>query len=257
MDQHRPRKTHASLDTASRLPKARKVERLLSGVCELQGAHVLEIGTGSGVIANHFAQLVGPTGRVQAVDVQDQRTVRRDFDFTTVTGTSLPFADDTFDICISNHVLEHVGDRHAQADHLAEIGRVLKDDGWLYLAVPNRWTLVEPHYKLPLLSWLPSGLRDRYVSLSGRGTHYDCDPPSHRQLEALLRDAAFDPRDVSIEGIKVVADLECCEGWRKWILQHPDGWAPLLSWVLPSYLYLATSSGRPGSMPDVRQGRMQ
>ena len=157
-----------------RLKKAQKVERLLSAVCDIDAAQVLEVGTGSGVIAAHFAAIVGTQGSVHAVDVIDQRRVSAGFDFQLVKDTSLPFDDGTFDICISNHVIEHVGDRAAQAGHLEEIRRVLRPGAWLYLAVPNRWTFVEPHFRLPFLSWLPRNLRDTYVQLAGRGSRYVC-----------------------------------------------------------------------------------
>jgi SAM-dependent methyltransferase len=46
---------------------------------------------------------------------------------------NLPFADNTFDAIICNHVLEHVpNDRTA----MAEIHRVLKPEGWALLQVP-------------------------------------------------------------------------------------------------------------------------
>ena len=44
--------------------------------------------------------------------------------------------------------------------HLREIRRVLRRDGLAYLAVPNRWALVEPHYRLALL---PDGVM-HYIS---------------------------------------------------------------------------------------------
>jgi SAM-dependent methyltransferase len=38
---------------------------------------------------------------------------------------------------------------------LDEVWRVLKPGGLAYLACPNRYSLVEPHYRLPFLSWFP------------------------------------------------------------------------------------------------------
>ena len=233
------RQPHASLNQRSRLKKAKKVQRLLSTVCRITGSQVLEVGTGSGIIAGYFSELVGKEGGVHAVDLVDQRLVRKGFTFHLVADIKLPFENDQFDICISNHVIEHVGDREAQGRHLGEIRRVLKPDGWLYLAVPNRWAFVEPHFRLPFLSWLPRGLRDSYIRLAGRGSVYDCDPPSHSELESLLSLAAFTATDVSFEGIKVVADLEFDPGFRRQLLQRPDLWAAPLKGLLPSYLYLA------------------
>ena len=69
--------------------------------------------------------------------------------------------DGSFDVVVSNHVVEHVGDREAQRTHLAELRRVLAADGLGYLATPTRWALVEPHFTVPLLSWPPRPLRER------------------------------------------------------------------------------------------------
>ena len=50
--------------------------------------------------------------------------------------------------------------------------RVLADNGVLYLGLGNRLGIIEPHYKLPFLSYLPPSLADRYVRASGRADHY-------------------------------------------------------------------------------------
>ncbi|ADE13573.1 Methyltransferase type 11 [Nitrosococcus halophilus Nc 4] len=231
--------SHAALDSDSRVRKAMKIGRLLSQVTDLQGACVLEIGAGAGYIASFLASRVGAGGAVSAVDIIDQRQVCDGFDFRLVSDTALPFDDDSFDICVSNHVLEHVGDPKAQAAHLREIQRVLRPAGWLYLAVPNRWALIEPHFKLPLLSWLPPSLRDTYVRITGRGQRYDCHPPTHAELEALLHGAGYRTREVSFEGIKAVGDIETGPGLKRWLCKHPRFWALPLRVLLPSHLYLA------------------
>ncbi|HJT93305.1 MAG TPA: hypothetical protein VJ777_15440, partial [Mycobacterium sp.] len=64
-------------------------------------------------------------------------------------------------------------------------------DGVAYLATPNKWTVIEPHFKLPGLSWLPKRLADRYVRLAGRGERYDVDLLTYGQLEDLAEDAGL------------------------------------------------------------------
>jgi SAM-dependent methyltransferase len=65
---------------------------------------------------------------------------------------ALPYADDSFDVVICLHVLEHIPD---DALAMRELHRVLKPGGVLYIAVPNfgsieaklkraRWDLVHP-----------------------------------------------------------------------------------------------------------------
>jgi ubiquinone/menaquinone biosynthesis C-methylase UbiE len=154
------RQPHAILDGDSRRLKAQKIARLVESARPLRGARLLDIGAGSGYIASNLREFVGAEGEVWAVDVNDQRRTNEGYRFKPVTGTELPFEDDSFDVVLSNHVIEHVGDRAAQLHHLGEIRRVLAPGGVCYLAVPNRWGLVEPHFRLPFLSWIPAGLRD-------------------------------------------------------------------------------------------------
>ena len=67
-------------------------------------------------------------------------------------GTSLPFADRSFDLVFSNSVIEHVGGRAQQARFAAEIARVGKQ---YWVQTPNRYFPVEHHLWTPLIHWLP------------------------------------------------------------------------------------------------------
>jgi SAM-dependent methyltransferase len=59
----------------------------------------------------------------------------------------LPFDDATFDLVVSNEVLEHVQDYSVA---LAEIRRVLKRGGISLHLFPARWPFLEPHTFVPL-----------------------------------------------------------------------------------------------------------
>lgn len=49
---------------------------------------------------------------------------------------------------------------------------MLRPGGVLYLGIGHRWQVIEPHHRLPFLSWLPRGAADRYMRLTGKGEHY-------------------------------------------------------------------------------------
>jgi SAM-dependent methyltransferase len=118
-----------------RYKKARSIHAVLADHLggDVRGRDVLDIGCGNGGIAGFFA---GQGNRVAGVDVADQRKVDQDkFEFHLVGDEHLPFADASFDVVISNHVIEHVDD---QALHLNEIRRVLRSGGCAYLATPNK-----------------------------------------------------------------------------------------------------------------------
>lgn len=182
---------HAILDLPSRYDKALKIERLLELSNRFDQFALLEIGTGSGGIAHYFATHANLRCDVTAVDVLDQRQVKEGYRFVQVGDTELPFADASFEVVLSNHVIEHVGDEKQQLAHLRELRRVLKPNGLGYLAVPNRWMLVEPHYRLAFLSWLPKSCRTPYLRLMHRGRHYDCNPLTLFSVKRLLAESGL------------------------------------------------------------------
>ncbi|WP_370300363.1 class I SAM-dependent methyltransferase [Abyssibacter sp.] len=202
------RNSHAALDLDTRVLKAKKIEALLGLPEQSSRLRLLEIGTGSGVIAHYFATNASLKFDVSAVDVCDHRIVRDGFEFLQVQSTQLPYCDASFDVVISNHVIEHVGDLSSQSHHLQEIRRVLRPDGVGYLAVPNRWMLVEPHYQLALLSWLPRSLRTPYLRLAGKGQVYDCEPLQSGQLERMLQSSGLEFQHMGFEAAKALQEIE-------------------------------------------------
>lgn len=202
------RQSHAPTNLESRKLKGLKIERLLQLSNTSHILRLLEIGTGSGGISNYFGRHDSQNFIVDSVDVNDVRIAKEGYQFHLVEDTSLPFSDNTFDIVISNHVIEHVGDTAAQLQHLREIHRVLKLDGVGYLALPNRWMIIEPHYKLPFLSWLPHSLRTPYLRLSKRGTFYDCEPLEMGELEQMLCQAKLHGENLCAEALIQTLEIE-------------------------------------------------
>ncbi len=229
---------HAVLDLPSRRLKALKIERLLNLSARPQPIRMLEIGTGSGGIAHYFATHPTTTYQVTAVDVADQRLLRDDFDFQLVVNTTLPFPDGNFDVVITNHVIEHVGNLRAQRHHLSEVHRVMNSHAIGYLAVPNRWMLVEPHYRLAFLSWLPRPLRSFYLQLMHRGTHYDCDPLTLRVLEKLLQDTGFKYRNLGTHALRETLAIEGNKGMAATtVAKLPNSILDRLAPIIPTLIY--------------------
>lgn len=235
---------HAVLNLPSRDAKARKIEQLLSLAPSARPLRILEVGTGSGGIAHYFG--THPTLRceVDAVDVEDHRQIHEGYRFTVVNGTRLPFDDAIFDVVITNHVIEHVGDEATQRLHLREVRRVLKGDGMAYLAVPNRWQVIEPHYRLAFLSWLPSPLRTPYLRFRNRGTQYDCRPLTVREIERKFRETGFDFAQHHGRALRLTYELERPQAPAyRWLFRYvPDGSFALLRSVFPTLIYTLWSN---------------
>ena len=240
---------HANLDTDSRSAKAQKIGEIMAQQRELRGSRVLEIGTGSGIIAAHLARMVGTDGEVVAVDVVDQLQIRNGFSFLKISGTKLPFDDESFDIVISNHVVEHVGERNDQLQHLRELRRVLKKDGCGYTAAPNRWAIVEPHFRLPFLSWLPNHrLKSAYVRLAHRGGDYDCEPLSYGSFASMLKAAGLTYVDHTVTAMRLMKKIESPDFLQSTLLATPTAIIRLLRPIIPTIVFVVGRDDRDASL---------
>lgn len=119
--------------TLDRGRKARMIEAFLSDAMtrSVTAFRILDIGYGNGDISAHFFE----NNFVVSIDVQN--CSREEYCYLNkclAVSESLPFADKSFDIVISHHVIEHVTDHDL---HLSEIRRVLTDTGVCYLGTPN------------------------------------------------------------------------------------------------------------------------
>lgn len=232
------RQPHAVLDLESRRLKGLKIERLLDLANRAQPIRMLEVGTGSGGIAHYFGTHPQLRCEVDAVDVHDNRLVAEGYHYQQVHDTQLPFPDQSFDVVLTNHVIEHVGDEQAQLAHLAEVRRVLRPDGVGYLAVPNRWMLVEPHYKLAFLSWLPHAWRTPYLRMMGKGVTYDCEPLQMTQLERMLATSHLRYRNICIEALRATFEIEQPNSIGARLLRAlPDAALVPLRRIIPTLIY--------------------
>jgi demethylmenaquinone methyltransferase/2-methoxy-6-polyprenyl-1,4-benzoquinol methylase len=97
-----------------------------------EGLSVLDVGTGTGLLAREVAQLVGSAGRVVGIDPSFQMLTtgrgRCAAGLVQGVGELLPFANGQFDFVTMGYALRHVGDLDQT---FAEYARVLKPRGRL------------------------------------------------------------------------------------------------------------------------------
>jgi SAM-dependent methyltransferase len=83
----------------------------------------------------------------------------------TYDGKKFPFSNKEFDICWSNAVIEHVGDKNAQIDFLKEVQRIAKS---FFITTPNRLFPIEVHTRIPFLHFLPKTYFDKILTFIGK-----------------------------------------------------------------------------------------
>jgi SAM-dependent methyltransferase len=108
---------------------------------------VLDLGCGGGSF--HYETC---PARIIAMDVPSDRrpAIRTDrVAYIHANAVSIPLADKSADVVVSHHTLEHFADYKVV---LSEIRRVLRTDGWLWIAVPNGYGLDDCLYR-----WVFSG----------------------------------------------------------------------------------------------------
>jgi SAM-dependent methyltransferase len=103
------------------------------------GARVLDLGCRDG----SFEAESYPDACVVRLD-RELSLSRTRSGFIQADAAHLPFAGGSFDAIVSNHSLEHMDDL---AGVLKEMGRVLRRDGGLYVAVPDASTFSDRLYR--------------------------------------------------------------------------------------------------------------
>ena len=254
--------THGHHESVLRSHRWRTAENSAGHLLALlrPGMHLLDVGCGPGTITMDLADLVGPEGRVtalerteDALDLSRAEALRRgthNVDFVVGNVQDLDIPDDTFDVVHAHQVVQHVDD---PVQALREMRRVCRPGGVVavresdYAAFAwhpqvselDHWLRVyhevarsnhaEPDAGRRLLSWARSaGFTD---VTAGSSTWCYATAADRAWWGGLWADRMLESdlaRQAVERGFATDRDLaEIADGWRRWAA-HEDGWFSVL-----------------------------
>jgi len=190
-----------------RIRKARVIAHLcapyLTGV-----VRAVDLGAGTGIIRKILEVETGNPIYGLEIDsafvVEKERMMRADV-------LRMPFASESLDFAMLNHLYEHVPDA---GQLFRETYRVLRPGGRAYVTAGSRFAVMEPHYRLPFLSWLPTGAAGAYLRVTRRGESYeDVRFLTYRPLTRLMRSAGFIVHDVTERAIDDLVRFAWGDRW--------------------------------------------
>jgi SAM-dependent methyltransferase len=224
------------------------------------GQRVLDVGCGPGTITADLAELVGPTGRVVAVDTSAEVLAQAaehiaarglgNVDFAVADVHDLPYPAGEFDVVHAHQVLQHLAD---PVDALRQMRRVLAPGGVLAVR--------DADYEA--MTWYPEVPQlDAWLALYRRTARANGgEPDAGRRLLAWAREAGFTELTASsatwtyaspgerlwwgemwaerttgsglattalAQGFADQGELAAiADAWRRWTVE-PDGWFAVL-----------------------------
>jgi SAM-dependent methyltransferase len=185
---------------ASRVRKAELVYAMCAEHLATAG-RVVDLGAGTGIVTRALEALCGRS----IVGFEIDRSFMQETERMAVADLeALPVADGAIDFGIANHVYEHV----ASLDRFfGELARGLAPGGRIYLTAGNRYAPIEPHYRIPTLSWWPRPVAERLLRWSGRGESYDdIRFTTHAKLRRAAARHGLDLEDVTDEVLATQLD---------------------------------------------------
>lgn len=200
----------------------------------------LDIGCSSGIITSflgdHFSETIGIDIDQEAMQYAHAHASSSRVQFLVGDAMALPLPGSSMDVVICNHIYEHVPDAKQLMD---EIYRVLRKGGVCYFAAGNKHILMEGHYHLPFLSWVPKPLAHLYLRGCGKGNFYYEQHLSLRGLRELVQ--KFKIHDYTLSIIQnphkfFATDLLDTETFFyrcvRWMAPCLYRWIPTFVWIL-------------------------
>jgi ubiquinone/menaquinone biosynthesis C-methylase UbiE len=224
--------------------RTQKFEKILSVLQDFhpgtQSLNCLDIGCSSGIITsllgNHFQMSIGMDIDQEAIEYAQNHSSSPRAQFLIADSMALPFHNNSMDVIVCNHIYEHVPQAKQMMD---EVYRVLKEDGLCYFSAGNKYMIIEGHYRLPFLSWLPKPFAHLYLNLAGKGEFYYEQHLSFGGLKKLV--GKFRIYNYTLSIIRnpkkfLATDIFDTQTflyrWIRWVAPYLYPWIPTYIWIL-------------------------
>jgi len=155
----------------------------------LAGSLVLDLGAGLGALSEELARRRARSIALEPGTAWRNLAARRisaagSGSAVGAVGEYMPFPDRTFDVIVSNQVLEHVENPEAV---IREAYRVLKPGGYIFLTYENYLSFWEPHYRVRWLPLLPKPIGALYLKSLGRNPRFLRESITYTTFPAVRR----------------------------------------------------------------------
>lgn len=198
-------------------------------VPDLVHRRILDLGSGKGAFLVQAAQagafVAGLEYSATYRDITNHALGAAGLNVPVVAGRAeeLPFPDASFDFINICEVFEHVDDPLRM---LREVYRTLAPGGLVYMSVPNRFAVRDPHYHLWFVNWLPRMFANTFISLFNRHKNYEDKSAGLQELKdmhystyrAVVRSCEI--RGFAVSDIRLIRIRERVPG-----LLYPFAWA--------------------------------
>jgi 2-polyprenyl-3-methyl-5-hydroxy-6-metoxy-1,4-benzoquinol methylase len=224
--------------------RTQKFEKIISVIQDFhprtQSLNCLDIGCSSGIITSllgdHFQMSIGMDIDQEAIQYAQNHSLSPHVQFLIADSMALSFRNNSIDVIVCNHIYEHVPCADKMMD---EIYRVLKEEGFCYFSAGNKYMVIEGHWGLPFLSWVPKSLAHLYLKMTGKGDFYYEEHRSLRGLKKLVK--RFQIHDYTLSIIRkpekyFVTDIFNTQTFLykciRWIAPYLYSWIPTYIWIL-------------------------
>ena len=185
-----------------RILKAKKALAVIKDFAsETDELYLLDIGCSTGIMTNQYSKVFKSTLGID-IDKSAIEFAKKNFqdqatEFKQSSHDDTTLGRNKFDVVICTHVYEHV---ISPEELVKSIYRILKPGGICYFVAGNRHKIIEPHFKIPFLSFFPNRFANYYLKLFKRDGEYYQKHLSFKKLKELVNQ--FTIHDYTLKTIK-------------------------------------------------------